>query len=51
MYECTACPSIHGTLMISNMSPSNNVTFFVTDLRIVYNNSYNFSNTILWTKE
>ena len=34
------CPNIHGTHVTANNWTNNNVFFFVSDLKILYNNNY-----------
>ena len=43
--------NILGTNVTANNSTTNNVFFFVSDLKIVYYNNYQFSNTMSWTIE
>ena len=52
LWTLTECLNIHGTHVTANISTNNNfMFFFVSDLKIVYNNNYLSSITMPWTRE
>ena len=50
LFSNVGCLSTLGTNVTANNSTNNNVVFFISDLKIVYNN-YQSLITMPWTKE